>query len=67
MWLISFRWFKENCVHLDHDYDFNKSECLMGHDDWEIFTTDPTTREKHRYNPCKEKYCPALEGCKKPK
>lgn len=67
MYLISFRWFKENCLHVDHDYDFNKTSCSMEHDHKELFARDPETRETHYHYPCKEKYCPVLEACKREK
>lgn len=65
MYLISFKWFKANCEGRDHDYDFRKTRCLFLHDYEEVFTTDPQTRKKYMYHPCKEKYCPVLETCEK--
>lgn len=29
MWLISFIWFKQNCGHLEYDFDFNKGICTI--------------------------------------
>lgn len=67
MWLISFRYFKENCIHVKHDYDFNKTICTMQHNNHEIFTVDLETKREHLYCPCKEKYCPVLQACKRGK
>ncbi len=67
MWLINFRWFKQNCIHYECDYDFEKDKCGWEHGSKELLTVDPKTRKKHYYNPCKEKYCPVLQACKRGK
>lgn len=65
MRIISFMWFKENCNHLDEDYDFDKSVCGHGwHEHTELLTIDPESGKKYYYHPCKEKYCPVLQNCK---
>ena len=65
MKIISFMWFKRNCIHLDYDYDFNKSVCRDGgHKVLKTFAVDPETKKKYFYHPCQEKYCPVLGLCK---
>ena len=63
-YIISFRTFKQNCSHLNKDYDFNKHECYYGHGTEELFTIHPQTDERIMYEPCMEKYCPILNKLK---
>lgn len=67
MWLISFMWFKQNCTHLEQDYDFDKESCRHKHDTQELFAVDPETKKKYYHHPCKEKYCPILQICEQVK
>ena len=63
MRIISFMWFKQNCMHLDRDYDFSVDKC-------EIKRTEGLKKAqwmdlKWEYTPCNEKHCPILKNCKK--
>jgi len=65
MYLISFQTFKANCDHLYRRYAFGKDCCGAGHDHQETHMKNPQNDTRFRYYPCKEKYCPVLDGCKK--
>jgi len=64
MRIISFRLFRDHCDSFGESYDFNKRCCEHGwHDHTETLTIDPGTKVRYKYHPCREKYCPVLQGC----
>ena len=67
MYLISFRCFKEYCGYITNNTWNRKDSCELGHNDWETLASEMVDgkRKVHQYNPCKEKYCPVLGGCKR--
>ena len=66
MRLISFMWFKQNCKHLDEDYEFGVYCCDAGGDQKMKTRTFPGVGVMSYY-PCCEKNCPVLSICKKEK
>ena len=60
MRLISFEKFKNHCVHMDEDFEFDVHCC-----DYKDKGDEMVTYKAITYYPCREKDCPVLSICKK--